>query len=475
MKFLKSIEDELVRKYVPIYIYLFGLLSVLTTARRLTDATHEIQIIGSAWFRQGSIPIVQAYSSASPLMLYLGAQYDRIGSNVGMRVIFEIVIYSLIAYTLYSWLKLLYAKEAIRRNTLLLVGLLILLIPGVWQIGISSYKFGVLFLLAANYFLTLWIRSGRSYWFAGETNKNWRYLLLAGISLSALIYTSLLLALFAVPMIAKFIIYIIKNKNVVTSLALVLVPVLAQSWVWYSFFSSRRLLTEALRASLLDFRISAFPGSTSKSIIMALIPLAVFVVLAVYGAQSGNYKKDRVLWLTCVGLLGAVVISMYGGLMIMLPFMLILLAPVYRQKIRPGFVIVACLCGLALSIPYRYQDKKEVQLESAKLQVVSAYIEQRLTDTRMVYYYGNGAGFYDKSNLSGSTRFYNAELFTKDTNSLGLVDKFRGDNEANAPMFVIYNTGDQAVSPAIPRIDEYLTKHYEESTVLSGYRILKRK
>lgn len=208
---------------------------------------------------------------------------------------------------------------------------------------------------------------------------------------------------------------------------------------------------------------------------MALIPLSIFVVLAVYGAQSGNYKKDRVLWLTCIGLLGVAALSMYGGVLMMLPFMLILLAPVYRQKIQPGVVIVACLCGLALSIPYRYQDKKQVQLESAKLQVASAYLEQRLTDTRMVYYYGNGAGFYDKTNLSGSTRFYNAELFTKDTNSLGLVDKFRGDNEANAPIFVIYNTGDQTVSPAIPRIDEYFAKHYDEATVLGGYKILRRK
>ena len=152
MKFLRAIQVALTDKSLALWIFVGGLLAVLTTPSRITDHTHEIQIIGSAWFRGGSIPLAQAYSNFGPLSLYIGSIYDRFITNNFTIRLFEIAIFSIASLLLYLWVRLHHNKNIAYQNLLLSIALLIIVIPGVWQVGINPGKTGLLFLLGLYFF-----------------------------------------------------------------------------------------------------------------------------------------------------------------------------------------------------------------------------------------------------------------------------------------------------------------------------------
>jgi hypothetical protein len=476
MKFLRDVENIVKDRLLPIWLFAFGILSILTTPTRLTDHTHEIQIIGSAWFRGGSIPLVQAFSNFGPLSLYIGSIYDRFITNSFTARLSEVALFSIISLLLYSWVKIRHANNVSYQNTLLILGLLIIVIPGVWQVGISSGKIGLVFLLGVYYFYDRWQQSSKSFWLFGETARNSRLLLGAGIMLSGLLFSSLLISLFALPVLISFIRTLLKDPTYGLRQAIVfLTPVALHGWLWYSYFASRGLVSEALRASILDFRLAVDGAGLDNLLSVALIfPIAVLILFVILAIRRGNYRSSRKTWVIGIALLLAIIGSS-GGILLSLPFIFLLAVPLYLNNLRLGMVALWCGVGLAAVLPYRYLSSSQAKLESAQAQVATAYVEQRLIDTNYVLYYGNGAGFFKDSNLASSTRYYNSAVFAYDNASLQLVDKFRGDNEANTPRYVIYATSKESAVGNVPRIEEYFKKHYDEITALDGYKILKRR
>jgi len=476
MKFLRDVQVALTDKSLALWIFVGGLLAVLTTPSRITDHTHEIQIIGSAWFRGGSIPLAQAYSNFGPLNLYIGSIYDRFITNNFTIRLFEIAIFSVASLLLYLWVRLHHTKNIAYQNLLLSIALLIIVIPGVWQVGINPGKIGLLFLLGLYYFYDLWQKSTKSYWLFGETARNSRYLLVAGIMFSGLIFSSLLITLFAIPVIINFVKILVKDPAYgLRQTVVFLVPVALHGWLWYSYFASRGLVSEALRVSSLDFRLATHGSVFDPLIIGALLfPVILIVLFIVHSIRRDNFKSNRKTWIIGLGLLEGLVVSR-GGILLTIPFIFLLAVPLHFKKLRLDLIAVWCLLGLVVVLPYRYLDSSRAKLSTAKAQVAEAYVEQRLIDSNYVLYYGRGAGFFSGSNLASSSRFYNASIFPFDNDRLLLVDKFRGDNEANLPRYVIYATDKDTAVGKVPRIEEYFTKHYDEATTLPGYKILKRK
>jgi hypothetical protein len=334
----------------------------------------------------------------------------------------------------------------------------------------------MLFLIGLYYFYGMWQKSSKSYWLFGETARNSRYLLLAGVMLSGLMFTSLLITLFAIPVFINFAKICIKDWAYGARQAIVLfTPSFLQGWLWYSYFASRNLLTDAFRAAGLDFRLTTHGTgfNPSKSIVI-VFPILLLIAFVLQAVRRDNFVKDRKTWIIGFGVLEGLAVSR-GGILVTLPLIFLLVAPLYFKKMRLGYVALWCMLGLLFVLPYRYQDSSSAKLAVAQAQFAETYVEQRLEDSNYIIYYGRGAGFFANSNVVSSSRFYNAAVFPFDTDTLQLVDKFRGDNEANTPLFVVYATDDASRVQEVPRIEEYFKKHYEEVTTLPGYKILKRK
>jgi hypothetical protein len=476
MKFLRDVKAILEEKSLPIWLLAAGILAVLSTPVRLTDQTHEIQIIGSAWFSGGSIPLVQAYSNFGPLNLFIGSYYDKFITN-GLTIrLFEVAIFTLISILLYRWIRLHHTKSISYQNMLLLFALLIIVIPGVWQVGINPGKIGLILLIGLYCSYDLWKNSSRSYWLFGETQRNSRYLLVTGVMLSGLLFCSLLISLFAIPVLISFFKALLKDSAYgIRQSVVLLVPTALHGWLWYSYFASRGLVTEALRASALDFRLATH-GAVFDPLVLGVLVFPIFVVLLfiILSIRRDNFKSNRKTWVIGLGLLAGLVVSR-GGILLTLPLVYLLTVPLHLKKLRPDAVAVWCLLGLAVVLPYRYLDSSQAKLATAQSQVAEAYIEQRLIDSSYVLYYGRGAGFFNDANLASSTRFYNSAVLAFDNDGQQLIDKFRGDNEANTPRYVLYATDKQSAVGNVPRIEEYFAKHYDEITSLDGYKIFKRR
>lgn len=479
MQLWKKVEETLVLKYfllVPLFI---GILAATTTLSSLRDQTHEIERVGSAWINDGAILYAQAWSHHSPQTLFFGALYSNYAATGFAQIVVEVLFVGIVGILLWANLRLTMPGKIAKQRALLLLASCSLLIPGSWQLGVTPAKIALLSINIMIFGYFSWKKSGESYWLLGKTSKNWRYLLLAGTTMSLTIYTSWFYTLFVLPIIVDFAQYL-KPKRValVRWTGLMIIPIIAESWVWISVLSPRNLLGLALENSVLDIRIFGSEIGLFRNSWALILSTIVLVICALVGVRAVNLRKNPSVWTISLviiiatlffpaGILQSTVILIaFGGL-------------IYSEKaaviVRPAVMAICAVFLLLASLPLRTLLQKQLELDIGSGRLAASYVDQRLVDTVSVYYYGSSAGFYELSGFNNPTRFYDAKVFNYDSLSLGLEAKFRGDMEADAPLFVVYATGERTKVEKVDRLEEYFAKHYAEVASIEGYTILKRK
>jgi len=476
MKFWKLVESALRVKYflfIPLFI---AILASTTTLSSLRDQTHEIEIVGSSWIDKGSILYVQTWSHYSPQTLAIGALYSVVQSDV-IRILIEVLFVIVVGLLLNANLRLTMGDGAKTRAMLLLASTS-LLIPGSWERGVTPAKLALLFINLMFFGYLSWKNSSTSYWFLGKTSKNWRYLLLAGISMSLTLFTSWFYALFIVPVVVDFLRYRRgKNYQKLRWSAFFVVPILVESWILISALVPRNLLGTAFQNSLLDLRIFSGDVGLFRNSWALFVSTIILVTCALISVRSQSARKEPAAWVVSMIVILTTLFLPVGILqstVIVITFAGLLYSNTASKVLRPGVVAVCAIFLIVISLPLRTLLQSQLQLDKSSAQIAISYVDQRLVDTRFVYYYGSSAGFYELSEFDNPTRFYDARVFEYDNGSLELADKFRGDSEAERPLFVVYATGEQTKAPKIDRLEEYFTKHYTEVADIEGYKILKR-
>lgn len=477
MKFWKQLEGAVLGKYFLLLPVFIAVLGATTTLPSLRDQTYEIESVGSAWINDSAILYTQKWSHYSPQTLWVGSLYGNYITSDLAVIVYEALFICLVGLLAYATLKRTNDNE-IHNRTLLLLAASALLIPGAWQIGVTPAKLSLLFILSTYFFYFSWKRSSKNYWLFGETAKNWRFALLTGIFGSLTIFTSVYFCIFLLPLIVDFFKTAKKqNLSLLRQISFLIMPVLIEFWVWYSVLSPRRLITDALRAGIIDFKI--LTNDTSFLVNSWPLMLATLLVasLAIAGIAAKNLRKNPLSWWYSLVVIASLIFIPAAGIQAVL-IIIMLSGIIYSNEasriVRPAFLIAGSFLLLVVSLPLRTTLQKELLLDKTEAALAASYIEQRLVDSRYVYYYGSSAGFYSFSDFKNPTRFYDARIFKYDNPTLQLESKFRGDIEAERPLFVVYATGSRTKAPKIDRLEEYFQKHYEEVANISGYRILKR-
>jgi hypothetical protein len=475
MKFARQVEELLKNRYILVVSIVISLIGVLFSPQRLTDQSYEIVHAGTKWVN-GSILYVQSWSSHSPQTLYLGYLYGRyIKSSFG-QLLFELAMWTLLSLVIFFVAQQLFSKTLVQRNALLLVSSALVFVPRLWQRGVTDQKFALLFFAIFILFYLLWKKSGKTIWLLGATSKNWRYILLSGIALSLLLYTSWLYALLAVPVLIDFVWY--KNwqpGQLISWGSFLVIPFLLESWVWLSHLSSHRLLSIHTQAEILGIRASGRLGESFSLVLPAVIILTVLLMQILRLVRGDQLKHSRALWLWA--LISLIVCAIWpqwiiGNAIVSIP----LLVYIFKKQSVPPYVLAGlAIVVIVLSMPLRLLNSRETRLQAAQADLAIAYIEQRLIESRAVIYYGRGAGFFDRSDFINPTRYNDLSILAYDNSHVQLEPSFRGDAEAETPMFAVIATSSELQAPATPRLDQYFSKHYDKVADLDGYQILKRK
>jgi hypothetical protein len=482
-----EVEEFLRGEYFALVVYFIGLFGVLGSVSRLTDTSHEIGLVGYRWLYGGETLYTQVWSKYSPQTLALGAIYSKYFNSGAARFIFELVIYTATYLLLYKIFDLV-ASKTLRKPMLdssksvaLLLATSILIVPGVWQSGVEPTKISLLLLCLSVYMYYKWRASKTSYWLLGATAKNWRYMLGFAVAATLLIHMTILNVIFVLPIVVDLVLFCKKTKLSILGWSSFWYSVLLVNfWVLYSIFSSHGLLVTALKMTWLGVSSQlneAFVLASTKAII--LLPIFVMAVHLILGAKQANFKDNPPLWVLSISILAITILApgfALASLVLMLPFAALLMTDTTKKLFTNSQTAALLIISLAATIPSIYLYKSQNTLEHLRAQAASAYVQQRIVGGRYAYYYGVGAGFYGKYGLSNPTGFYDPTLFSANDNGLDLGGKFRGDNEANAPEFAVYATGDISKVPNSPaRIEQYFTKHYTVAETLDDYKILKRK
>jgi hypothetical protein len=268
-----------------------------------------------------------------------------------------------------------------------------------------------------------------------------------------------------------------QSKKLQWSLFLI-VPVILEAWVWLSYLSSRRLLSSYFYAQLIGIQESSqLPRGVSISLPVVLIVIILIAPLLTR-AHARQYKSYPMLWvwavLVCLSVMVWPLWFVVSGV-VCIPLVLFIQNKTTVYVLKPWAVATLAVITIVLSLPLRLLDSRQSKLETAQAQLASAYVEQRLVDSRLVLYYGKGAGLYDVSGFYNPTRYSDLSVLQYDNDRLTLESTFRGDAEASSPMFAIIAMTPNLKAFPTPRLDQYFEKHYEKVADLDGYQILKRK
>jgi len=479
MQFLKKIEDILANKYFYLLPLFVSVSAVLATPKHLLDDTHEIILAGNRWLSDNSILYVQNWSAHSPQTLFFGHIYSKFINNTFLQTLLEVAFvfaFMALAYTIF---KMVFRRSLFVRSALLLMFSSLLYIPHVWQIGVSESKLAVLFFLLFLFGYYKWKQSTKSMWLFGSTSKNWRYLLLAGVALSMLVYTSFLYIPFALPVLFDFVNTTKKSKGVLIKWGSFLtIPLLLEAWLWISVLASRSLLTPHVQASIANLQLRTLTNLNLQKQLPILLVIVTLLVILLVHVDARRIRKHTLLWIGSIGLIIAGVLLPYGAIYCALPiFMLMIYAYNKRSQLVITPQIMAIIAGIVimLSVPLHWLDARQSSLDYARAQLAIAYVEQRSMESNIITYYGKGAGIFAESGLANSTRFNDLSVLNYDTSTIAMESSFRGDAEAVTPMFVIYATDGNFRAPPTPRLEQYFTKHYEKVADLDGYQILKRR
>lgn len=477
MGFTYRVEQILRQKHFYILPLFISAIGALVSPTRLTDQHPEIVQAGTKWM-YGSILYLQSHSVHSPQTLYIGYLYKRTLTNSFLQFLFELVLWLTISALVYGIARKIIKKNLLLRNALLLSFATMFFIPGIWQHGLADQKLGLLFVAFATYCYLLWKESSVTMWLFGTTAKNWRFLLLCGVGISLTIFTSWAYFLVVLPMLFDF----ATNKDIDRTQkfrygALLTIPVLLESWVWISYLSSHRILSEYFNAQIIGLKESVHLPTTIQISLPIILPLLVFIATLV-ARSSGQEFRRKLVWGWSVTMLVFCAIWpawLVYSCMACIPTILFIQNKKSVQALRPTLITTLAIFALLLSLPLRLLSNNQSKLETAQANLAIAYVEQRLMNSNTVTYYGRGAGIYELSGFTNPSRYSDLAVLAYDTSKLGIESVYRGDVEAETPPFVIVAEVDVLKSPTTPRLDQYLAKHYEKVADLDGYQILKRK
>jgi hypothetical protein len=487
MQYFGVIEGYLQRKYFAVFVYFIGLVGIFASSPRLTDTTHEITTVGARWVYGGELLYAQVWSRYSPQVLAMGAVYNRYINSGVTRFLFELVIYTLIYLLLYKIADLIasacHTKPATTttKPLVLLLAVAMIIAPDVWQRGIYPSKISLLLLCLAVYTYYKWRASKPSYWLMGATTKNWRYMLAFGVSTTLLVHVSILNFIFVVPLAVDLVIFCRKNNlSMLRWGTFLYASLLTNFWVLYSVFSSRGQLLLALKMTMLGVNSQLRQPLEFNSIAAThLVTGGIILALIIAGAKRLNTRIAPGLWALSMLYIMTLVLApgfAISNLILLLPFMPLLLMSSTNKLFNAGYTASLLALSIVAVVPAIYLHNTGNKLDNIRAQTASAYVQQRIRSNHNVYYYGLGRGFYKEYGLDNPTGFYDPLLFGIDEYNLDLGGKFRGDNEASAPIFVVYATGGSSkITNSPTRIEQYFAKHYTVVETMDDYKILKRK
>lgn len=477
MELLETYKKLVKSRYFSIAPIAIAVISIFSQTRSLLDQHSDIILSGASWLKDHAILYAQVWSSHSPQTLYFGYIYNRYLSESFWQYAFELLFFLLAFWLLRQFLKLLQPKKDVQSNLLLLFTALIT-VPGVWSFGLSDQKLGFIFLVAMYFAYYSWKNSKKSYWVLGETSKNWRFMLLAGISFSLLINTSILYSVFFIPILVDFIKSNPKKWDFKLKWsALFYIPAIVEAWVWLSYLSSRNLFRLFIDAILVNIR-----EQFGSRILSTSLPLIIFgallLIIALTHSSASQFKKNTLRWVTGILIVFSLVFATrFVILSVIFGFFVMVL--LYKRQaqviIKANLIGSVALSMIVLSIPLTILRDRREKLAIAEVDLASAYIQQRQIESNTVIYYGLGAGFYERTGLQSSSRFVNLGVLEYDNESSDLGSFFRGDSEGSTPMFLAYSTNEYLKMPLIPRIKEYISKHYQKTAEIDGFDIYKRK
>ena len=478
MKFWNRVENLLKVKnflVVPIFVALLG---AVTTLSSLRDQTHEIERVGTAWVKDGAILYAQAWSHHTPQTLFVGSLYSAVTSSTFVKILIEIAFVSIVSVLVWANLRLTMPGELVKQRALLMLASCSLLIPGSWQLGVTPAKMALLFINLMIFGYFSWKNSSHSEWLGVKSSKNPRYLMLTGLAMSLTIYTSWFYAVFVIPILVDLVSYLKrKPADLARWLSLLIVPIIIETWLLISVLAPRELLGTAIKNSLLDLRMFGGDLGLFRNSWALLLSTVILVTFSIIGVRAANLRKNPAVWVLSLIIILTTLFFPAGILqstVILISFAGLLYTKEATMVIRPGLIAVCALFLVIVSLPLRTALQSQLAVDKADALVASSYVEQRLIDSRSVYYYGSSAGFYELTDFVNPTRFYDSKVFVYDNPNLDLISKFRGDIEAERPLFVVYATGARTKVKKVDRLEEYFAKHYELVAETPGYKILKR-
>jgi hypothetical protein len=472
MKRLEGLTHILKHRHFWALPAIITLLALVTRSQSLHDYTYELEAVGRDWLFGSKILYLQTWAHASPQTILLAGVYAHYISSDFLRFFADLTTTLATGYMSVRAWQMWSPKADTHIRGLALLASSLLFVPSLWQSGVHPLKIVCLLVATAYYSYARWRASDESYWLFGTTAKNWRFGLLFGVSISGIAFTSPLYLLFIVPLVVVFINEHLELTDKIRWSALFIAPAIIETWVWYSVFAPRELITTALRTSVVEDVRVMLNTAFVPDFRTALIACSVVICIGLLSVRASTLKHQPHIWL--IGALLSLVVIVPGfGVAHSIALLILAGIALSRATKLPSYIYVVSAGALVvLTLPSLLLAQQRSSLEHSEVQRVSAYIEQRLMSQRIVVYYGRGAGFYELSGFNNPTRFYNLEALEYE-NTLALEEKFRGDNEADPALFVVYATNaDYKID--IPRLEQYLTKHYTEVAVLGEYRILKR-
>lgn len=425
--------------------------------------------LASNWF-DGAIPYVQSYTHYSPVGVFFAYILTNMPEGIAAFT------YTCLAAITF-WVYLLIFQRKISKNDMVLVSLVFVSLwfgSSLSQRHLYTHLLTLLFTLLGVFFYKQWHKSKKSYWLLGQTQRNWRYLVISGISLSI----SAFIEPWGVVVLGAVTIHALKTKrkreNYWTLLAILIAPLMAHAWIWISYFVSRGVLTEALSAYWLHLQYLHRGGLYHVNVLASLGIVLLIVALLPYAAKE-QFRVARSRWVySIVAIIGLTLgISRFGWL---LPLMLVVYPLIYTPlpiRKRYGKFLLACnAVFVAAVLLYTNNVLLENKLVNVQNNIAKNYIRTNQDLPYITLYIGKSSNFYD-TDFPASTRFFDMNILNFDSTELAFTTAFRGDNEAVMPLHIVVAKNELQIAKN-SRLEDYLSTHYRLTYSDEFHSIYKR-
>ncbi len=443
------------------------------------DLSHEIEAVGSRWVFGHEILYVQVWSRFTPFMLYVGALYARyIGPHWFFRALFELALIS----GLYGGFYLIHRALSQKTDSfhyLLLPMSILLVMPGVWQRGVTPTKLAASTLSLATGLYLHWKKSTESFWLFGKTTKNFRFLIGSGICLTIVCFSAPWLSFIIIPFLTDMWRQYHQDwRDWMRWSSILVLPLSIASLITYSALKPRRLLTASFRALNLDRYVMMYRAHTTSFALWLLVILFITGIVVVLTQRTALRQHITVTlalsMLPTFALLGRGATE-YTAVFGIAALILCISLKIDEQKARA--LLMLCSVFFVAVSTQTITSETNRRLENVRLQLAQGYVLQRLNTSSTVLYFGRSSNFYDDDEIINPTPFYDSSVFMVDSERThyGLEAQLRGSSEAESPLFVV-----KAVDPSneitLPdRLNQYIDKHYEQVMQLDGYLVYKRR